>query len=306
MQRQDGRIPLQQRVDALRRLSKALLTHQTVRVQHSLRSQHDVVQPAIRQREPFLRHLPQGYALGLPGIHAQLHPERPQRRRVLAQVPGVGPVVGYALHSQRDAVGQRSAKANDTEHFKQHPCAPDVPARRDQRARQRRRKQVRQHAAQIVEFVGHFPLCQLRRGQQALSGRARQRVAVEAQASVFPLHHPAADAEGDEPVARQQATHQVPALVQDGLQVERRRHHYDEPGDMQQVLPEGNTLHDLEQIFARKNAQRRAEQHHAQRAEHGAVILLCLLLPLHFVFLFVLFYLFIAKFWFFQSCLSSV
>ena len=41
---------------------------------------------------------------------------------------------------------------------------------------------------------------------------------------------------------------------------------------MQQVLPEGNTLHDLEQIFARKNAQRRAEQQHPQHRLDGAVL----------------------------------
>ena len=145
-------------------------------------------------------------------------------------------------------------------------AAPDVPARRDQRARQRHRKQVRQHAAQVVEPVGDAPSNEVGRPHEALPACPLNGEPLEAQPSVLLDEHEAAHAKRAEPVAGRQPEHEVPRLVDEDLQNagnDQERDGRDEPGDGAERVARA-AAHGVPDEVAARGAGRH-EQHDGKR-----------------------------------------
>ena len=240
-----------------------MLVHQTVLPQNRRHGRHAVPELCIgRQCKPFLRHLLQPDAFRLLCVDAQLHPEGAARGRVFAHHEDVFAVVADLASLHRDPVQKRIHQADQGLHRKKQLHRRVFPEGKGKQTAQDRRQQVCQWPTQIVEDVGHFPIFPLRRSQQALTARARQREPTQADMTVFLLPHPAADPEGDELISGQQAADQMSALVQDDLCIEGDESGQDPIENLRQICTVQRTrfIHGLCQRISQHTAQHHPQQ----------------------------------------------
>ena len=167
------------------------------------------------QGKPLLRHVGQGITL-LKGLHdPELDTAALEGQGVFSQISGVVPVVGHAAHFHGDQVGSGDPPPNQNQGPRKHPQQRGAGAEKNRQG-QGGQQQIGQPAPQMVQAVRGALLGG--RGHEALPPGAGNVVGAQLPAAVQ-LHqqHPP-DAEGQRPVAGEQAAHQVPPLMDHDLE----------------------------------------------------------------------------------------
>ena len=202
------------------RLLKAAAVHQAVAAKDVDRGDQGIFSVCpLGDLKERIRHISEPLAARDLFADLQLHVKCAVGEGILVQREGVAAVVVDHSHMQRDAVVQREEKADEgtdekkyREERKRQGKEENEKDRREQKIH-KRAAEVKEHGGDAAVFVGGG------RCHHTLPRRACDREPCKTEAALHPSEHQAADAEGGEAVAREQAENEMPRLVHDQLQI---------------------------------------------------------------------------------------